>query len=311
MKLSLTLQQAKRIITLSSPLLVTKLSIPLRGFAVSWIFATIGTQTLAAGTLGYSLLIASVTFFLGVLMSSVGVAVAYAMGANDNTTVTQIVQQGMWLGAFLSVFGMLLFYHATSFFLYFGQDPLIATLAGRFARGLAWVFLPYCIIVCTSKLLTNLNKTRIVMIYSAIALVVTVLMSYVLAFGKCGFPVLGIAGVGWGIAIAYWLQASLVALHVTLNYATKSYQVFTSFAWPDWRSQKKLWQIGLPIGLKHTAEFGLFFIISLILGAVAVHTQLAVYQITLQFFMLSSCLSSAVIIGFSSTRVGCTACACF
>lgn len=132
--------QIKQLALLSTPLLVAKIGVPIRGLIVTWIFAQLGTQALAAGALTFSLLMAIITFFLGVLMSSVGVSVAYAMGANDKQEVTQALQQGLWLGVLLSIPAMVILYNAAPILLLLGQNKEVVALAAQFAHGLAWLF---------------------------------------------------------------------------------------------------------------------------------------------------------------------------
>lgn len=286
----------KELLPLSAPLLVAKLGVPVRGLAITWIFIKLSPQALAAGALAYSLLIAMLTFFLGVLMSSVGVSVAYATGANDTVAVTKILYHGFWLGMLLAIPGMILLYNVSPILLFLGQDKTIVALAAQFSQGLAWIFIPYTVLVNAYKLFTNLKKTHIPMFYSFGGLFVTVLFSYALALGKWGLPAMGIAGVGWGMAIAYWFQAIFILVHLYFGRFTKTYALFSRLTWPKKESLYSLWKIGWPVGLKYNIEFSLFFVMAVLIGAKS-HQALAVYQVILQFFMLSSCLSSGIGLG--------------
>jgi MATE family multidrug resistance protein len=291
-----TIEQIKPLALLSAPLLIAKLGVPIRGLAVTWIFAQLGTQALMAGALGYSLLMVMVTFFLGVLMSSLGVLIAYATGADDTQQTTRVLQHGLWLGILLSIPVMLLLYNVAPVLRLLGQEEAIVTLVSQFAHGLAWIFIPYTVVVSAAKLFTNLKKTHIPMLYSFWGLFATVITSYALALGKWGFPEMGIAGVGWGMAIAYWSQALIIGIHISFGKYTQAYPIFRQLIWPKLNELNKLWRIGWPVGLKYSAEFGLFFIIAAIIGVVH-YPELAVYQVILQLFMISSCLSSGVGLG--------------
>lgn len=181
-------------------------------------------------------------------------------------------------------------------------EKTIVVLAVQFSQGLAWIFIPHTVLVNAYRLFTNLKKTHIPMLYSYGGLFVTVFVSYALALGKWGLPDMGIAGVGWGMAIAYWFQAIIILLHLHFGRLTKTYALFSRFTWPKRQDLHSLWKIGWPMGSKHTVEYFLYFVIGIIIGMKS-HQSLAVYQIILQFFMLSSCLSSGVGLG-AETLVG-------
>ena len=300
--MKIIIEKIKHLAFLTGPILVAKIGVPLRGVIVTWILSLLGTQALAAGTLAYTLLITLLTFFLGVLLSSVGVYVSYSTGANNKNEVAIVIQQGLWLGTLLSIPGMLLLYNATPILLLLGQDKEIAILAAQLSRGLAWVFIPYTVVVNTYKLFTNLKMTYIPMMYSLLSLVLTIVCSYVLSFGNFGFPQMGISGIGIGIAIAYWVQAFVILLHVHFGKSTKEYKIFKNIPGPKFNYLHKLWKIGWPVGLKYNIEFLLFFVIAVIIGAMD-NKDLSVYQVVLQFFMLSSCLASGVGLG-AETLVG-------
>lgn len=295
-KITIAVKQIKQLVRLSSPTLIAKINLVIRGVAVTWIFAELGEQALAAGALGYSLLIATVTFLLGVITSSVGVLISYAIGAKDNAEITTVLQQGLWLGVLLSIPCILLFYNVTPILFLFGQEKEIAILAGQFAQSLAWIFIPYTVITNLTKLFANLKKTHITMLYSFFGLGVTIAVSYLLALGKLGLPNMGIAGIGWGITIAYWLQAMILIFHVSFGENTKHYYLFFPFFMPNRDCLKSMWAIGWPLGFKYNIKYSLFFVLAVIIGALD-EKDLAVYQVMLQFFVLSSCFAGSVGLG--------------
>lgn len=289
-------EQTQQLWCLSTPLVLAKVNIPLRGLAMTWIFAQLGEEVLHAGALVFALFFTVVTFLLGTLMSSVGVTMAYAIGADDKPEVTRIFQSGLLLGMLLSLPAMLMFYYAPTFFLLLGQNEALVSQAESLTRVFIWVILPYTWTVNFHKLFINLKKSPVSFMYSLLGLGFTVIASYCLAFGKMGLPALGMAGVGWGMVLAYWLQTLAFVLHSKLSKITQQYNLFY-FTRFDYRPYlKKLWVIGWPVGLKYNMQFFLFFIIALIIGRLE-HQSLAVYQVVLQLFMIASSLASGVGLG--------------
>ncbi len=286
-------QQLKSLFYLSGPLLASKMGVPLRGFVATWLFAQLGTNALAAGALTYSLFIAITTFILGVLMSSVGVLTAYATGANNEHDIIKTLQQGCWLGILLAVPAMIILYHIDTLLVILEQEQAIISLATQLANGLAWSLLPFAISINFYKLFINLNLSYVPMFYSAFNLLTMGFFGYGLVFGRMGLPECGIAGIGYGITISAWLHWLILMCHLRLYHQTKKYHIFTRGFYPNVQYLKKLWCIGWPIGTKYTMEFFLFFLIASLIGALTPE-DLAVYQVVLQFFMLSSCLSGGV-----------------
>lgn len=290
------LQQMKLLARLSFPLFIVKVGIPLRGFVITWLFMQLGSLALSAGALTYTLFTALITFFLGVLMASVGVFLAYAAGEENHQEINQVLQQGLWLGLLLSVPAMFIMSHVEFLLLFLGQSEKVAHLAGQLGKGLAWIFIPYTLLVCIYKLFANLKKSQLAMYYSVAGLCVAVVLSYALSVGFWIFPTLGIKGIGWGLALSYWLQALSALMHVAVSRTTRAHRFFIGLPLPNRAYLKKLWRLGWPMGSKYAMGFFLFFIVALLLGLYDPES-LGVYQIILQFFMLTSSFSSAIGLG--------------
>jgi MATE family multidrug resistance protein len=109
----------------------------------------------------------------------------------------------------------------------------------------------------------------------------------VLIFGKFGFPMLGIAGAGWGMTIADWIITTIVCILLWFSHTYKPYirSIFT-LSKPSYIGQ--MLHIGIPMGAMFCAETGYFFLMTISMGWISV-AALAANQITMQYlgFLIS------------------------
>src|SRR5204863_9518618 len=95
--------------------------------------------------------------------------------------------------------------------------------ARLYLHALAWGLLPKFILIVSFELLIGLGHSRVIMIVSMISIPFYILFSYVLIFGKFGFPMLEIAGAGWGMTIADWMITTIVCILLWFSKAYAQY----------------------------------------------------------------------------------------
>lgn len=78
-------------------------------------------------------------------------------------------------------------------------------LAESYLHALTWGLLANFITVALMELVIGLGKTRIVLFFSALNVLLNILFSFALIFGSFGLPALGVAGAGWGSTIGFWI----------------------------------------------------------------------------------------------------------
>jgi multidrug resistance protein, MATE family len=271
----------------SFPLILIRLSATVRMLILTWLFAQLGASAMAAGALIISLFITLSTFCIGVLMTASGVMCAYAIGAEDDAEVVRVLQQSVWLAVLISIPLMLLLYQMQPLLVLLQQPTVIVMQVAAFAKGLAWMFLPFCLGITIYKLFVNVKQAKVFFIYTVFTLAMNAGLGYVL------MQSMGIAGVSFALALTSWLQLVAVMLHAVLNQHTCRYVLGISLCWPQWDYIGKLWALGWPVGCKLNLQYFLLFIFANVLGAYA-WQELPVYQLLLQVFLLTACLASGV-----------------
>ena len=224
------------LLKLTLPLVLTGVVQSSLGFFETIFLAWLGPHVLAAGALVEWFYAILIVILFGTF-SSVNILVAHKHGANDITGISHVLRDGLLLSVILLVPAFLLLWNMAPLFLLFGQSPALVELATAYLRALAWGLLPQFVLVVLYETLIGLGHTRVISIFTMLTMPIFIFMSYVLIFGKFGFPSLGIAGAGWGCTIANWISTTLLCIYIGFNKQYRCYlkSIFTftspSFLW--------------------------------------------------------------------------------
>lgn len=271
---------------------LVRLSVPLAltGFVQSavWFFETLflarlGTETLAAGSL-VSWLMGTVAVILFGIMSSVNILVAHKYGENDQLGIALVARDGLLLSILVTIPTFLLFWHMAPLFLLFGQSATVVALASSYLHALAWgLFAEFFMFACM-EVIMGLGHARIILIITVLSVLLNIVCSYVLIFGKFGFPALGIAGAGWGMTLSYWITAVFLVGYLFISKEYRYYFRFT-FKFHKPKYLLELLHIGVPMGVMYCVEVAFFLALTLCMGLISIETQ-AANQVALQYLGL-------------------------
>jgi MATE family multidrug resistance protein len=116
--------------------------------------------------------------------------------------------------------------------------------------------------VCISSYFAGIGRTHVVMICDVFGLAVNVPLCYVMAFGKLGFPALGIVGAGISTVASTLISLLLFAVFYFHREHRNSFSVLQSFSL-DIKILRRFWRLGFPSGLElflNIAAFNLFLL---------------------------------------------------
>lgn len=298
-----TQSEIREFLKLALPLASAQVAQALTGFVDTLMMGRLGQDALAAG--GLAVMIFMATLMTGVgIVSSVSPLASQAYGAQRPEQVGQVTRQGLWLALLIAVPVVPFIGHLGDTLRSLGQAPEVITLADSYLSIICWACLPalwFAVLRCT---ITALARTRPIFVIMVGANVLNVLGNYVLAFGKLGFPAMGLQG----LAIASALSHSVMCLGLTgyVIYHRRGflqpYRLFERLLRLRPDVLKQLLCLGLPIGVVMILENGLFTVMTLMVGAIGTHV-LAAQQLALQtivvVFMLPLGMSYA-----ATARVG-------
>ena len=268
------------LLKLAMPLALTGIIGSSVGFLETLFLAHVSHETLAAGAL--------VSWFYGTFfcllfgtLSAINVLISPKHGADDKIGVSLVMRDGLLLAVCLIIPSFLLFWNIAPAFLLLGQKPSEVLLAKSYLHALCWGLLPNFIAISLFEFFIGLGKTRILMFFTVFCVAICNFFSYVLIFGKFGFPVLGIAGAGWGMTIAFWILAVVLSVFLLTHKEYKKYfeHIFNrrkpTFVW-------ELIRVGVPMGAMYCVEVAFFFALTLVMGSLS-SQLLAANQIALQY----------------------------
>ncbi len=254
------------------PLLQLVIPLTLTGLLQSstWFFETVflarlGTDILAAGAL-VSWLFGTVVVILYGTLSSINILIAHKHGAKEKHGILLVVRDGCWLSIILAVPIILLFWNMAPLFQLFGQSAAIVQLANTYLHAIAWGVVPNVVMIALIEIMMGLGKARLILAFNILSVSLTISCSYILIFGKFGFPAMGIAGAGWGLTISYWISALFLVMYVLTKPYYKSYfDMLFVLTKPSYMLE--LLQIGIPMGMMYCVEVAFFFALSLTMGS--------------------------------------------
>ena len=153
------------------------------------------------------------------VVSGAGIFGAQFFGSGDHNGVRHTIRFKLIAGILLTAFGIALFIFGgnTLLQLYMqGEQSLTDTAETmRHATDYLHIMLlglvPYAITQCYSSTLREAGRPTPPMVAGTIAVCLNLLFNYLLIFGKCGFPALGVKGAAIATVLSRFLEIAILA----------------------------------------------------------------------------------------------------
>lgn len=250
---------------------------------MSIFLAHIDEHVLAATSLANTLINTFNVIFFGIL-GAINILIAYHFGAHDKERISLIFRDGLWLAFILTIPAFYICWNIAPFLSYVGLNPILVKLMELYFHALAWGLLPTLIFIVLIEFIIGIGKTRLCLIWSILQVSLNIFLSYVLIFGKWGFPNMGIAGAGWGTTISFWITTLITLGYVLVKKEFRCYvNNLIKFTKPFFVVD--ILKIGLPIGAMYGIEIGFFFVFTLIISSYGLQL-LAANQVAMQYIWI-------------------------
>ncbi|MEM7644891.1 MAG: MATE family efflux transporter [Pseudomonadota bacterium] len=291
----------RRTLALGLPLVGSQVAQVLIGLTDTLMLGRYSVEALAAATLG-----SSYFFSIFILGSGFAYAVmpmaASAATEGDEAQVRRVARMGLWLSLLYAVAVMPLFIWSEPILLNLGQVDSVARDAETYLQIAGWGIIPYLMMATLRSHLSALERTRIVLWATLLAVAVNVVLNWLLIFGNLGFPELGLRGAAIASVVVQTVAGLVLAIYAARGPDMARFDLWKNPHRPDWPAFGQIFRLGWPIGLTHLSESGLFAASAVMMGWLGT-VPLAAHGIAIQIaaltFMVHLGLSSA-----ATVRVG-------
>ena len=302
--------ESGKLVSLALPMLLAQIASVGVGVVDTVMAGRASKDDLAAVALGSAVFATVFITFLGI-MTALNPMIAQQHGAGEQGEIGETGRQGMWFGLGLGAAGMLLMMALIK--------PLQGYLAGKgygaYVLDTLGDYLFYVALAMPAAMVyralyayaSSLDRPKPLMWTSWAALLLNVPLNYVFVYGKFGLPAMGGAGCGLATALVFWFSAVALGGHIVRNPYFAAFGLTARFSLPHKAAQRRIWQLGWPIGLSYFLEASLFTLIVWLIanfGQDTVSAQQVVISITSVVYMVPSAVGAAttVRIGFALGR---------
>lgn len=234
---------------------------------------------------GLAALVLATTLFSNVMFFGIGFAtalvplVASAHATHDPRQVRQTTRMALWISCLFALLAMPIFFNAETIFLILGQDSEISALA----QSYLYIAGPSLIVVLWATVirsyLSALELVTVATLIMAGIAICNIGTNYVLIFGHFGFPEMGVRGAALSSLILNTLQAVVISIYAIRK--LPEHELFVRFWRANWDALRRVFKMGVPIGLSILSEVGFFSASTFMMGWLGV-VALAAHGIALQ-----------------------------
>lgn len=274
-------------LSLAWPLILANLTMASIQATDVLLMGRLGARPLAASALGLNLNFALSLICLGlVTASSPMMATALGQRANNIRDVRRTFRQSLWLIASVTPPVWLLLWNAEPLIIALGQDHGLAHGAGIFLHGYMWSMLPFLLFQAMRNFVSALERPGWVLAISLVGIALNATLGWAMIFGHLGLPAMGLFGGGLASSIVWTLLVVALALVIMTDPQFRRFQLFGRWWRPDWPRFRRLWLLGLPIGLAMGFEGGVFSAAAYLMGLISADA-VAAHAVALQIAALS------------------------
>lgn len=297
---ALLLREAVTLMTIAGPIIFSQLGTVGMHTMDTLMVGPLGATPLAAAGLGSALHAVVMMISMGTLMG-MSPLVSQAFGAGRRPEARQVLVQGLWLAAFLSV--PIVGYNLAGGWLAvaFGQPGDVAVLTGGYMTALAAGVPPFLMFIALRQYLEGMGRTKPAMVITFMGLGLNFVGNQSFIYGVEGLiEPMGVVGSGWATTLVRWAMLVLLMGYVLIHPDLHPLQ--DAGRRPEWPRIRRIVAIGAPTGAQVGLEVGLFSFAAVMMGWFGT-VELGSHQITINLaattFMLAMGTSLA-----GSIRVG-------
>ncbi len=295
--------ETRATLALAWPMILTNLSQFALMLTDGIFLGRLGTEALAASTLGANLFWAVLAPVFGLALAAAPmVAQTRGRGCGFVRGMRRDVRAAVWacLAGTIPVWALL--WHAGAVLEVLGQDPALATLAGDYVRALMWGMPFFCGFIILRGFLGAEERPGWALAVSLAGVALNVPLNWWLIHGGLGVPALGVVGAGLASSLCnVFMFGGLVGV-IALDRRLRRFRILGRFWRFDAARLRDVAVIGLPIAGAMLLEIAVFSTAAIAtgwLGAVPVAAHAIAIQVASATFMVPMGIGQA-----ATSRVG-------
>ena len=297
MLLSTTYREHYKVnIKLALPVMLSQLGHVLVGVIDGVMVGSLGEIPLAASSLANSVFFFFMCFGIGV---SYGITPLVAQEEGNYKNASSLLKNSLLINVSIAAVIFFIVLVGSSFLHLLGQPADVVTYASTYLWIIALSIIPLMIFQTLRQFAEGLSFTKEAMYIVLSANVFNVLFNYLLIFGKCGFPPLGLDGAGWATLISRVLMVVFMVVMMKYHKKLKLYVEHLGVIGFAKDKIQTLLHIGIPSGLQFSFEVSAFVVAAIMMGWLG-SAPLAAHQIAISLatisYMMASGLSTAATI---------------
>ena len=261
----------------------------------------LGTRELASVAFANSIFLLIFIFVLGFSLGLTPL-IGSAFGKKQSRKIALLFQNAFLLNLLLSIAILIITLLLKPLLYRLGQDEEIVTMCIPYFDSLLFSLIPVSVFFACRQFGEGIGNTKMAMWITLTGNVLNIILNYLLIYGKCGFPAMGVTGAGIATFIVRMFMALTFLLVIWKHTVFKTYLHYLS--WSNFKKIAlfKLIKLGFPISGQLVVEVLAFSFSAVMVGWID-GINLAAHQIVLQMasatFMLALGVASATTIRIS------------
>lgn len=251
------LQSYGSLLKIGFPVLITQLGIIIVNFADTMMVGAYGLNELAASAFVNSLFLIVMVMLMG-FAGGVTPLIGALYGKGDHKEGGLMLRASLQVNLIMSLVFMLVMSILYFFLDYFGQDPDILPLAKRYYLIILFTLVPMAIFNCFQQTANGTTDTATPMWIILFADVLNIAGNYLLIFGKCGCPELGLAGAGISTLTARTVAAVVMVAVFASRRRYRPYWHNLLHSHAGRRRRISVWNTSYPLMIQSGVECGLW-----------------------------------------------------
>jgi len=280
------------------------LAIPVVLSELGWMTMTIvdlvmvgrlGPDAIGAVGLGNAIYYAPSLFGIGLLLG-LDTVVSQAWGAQRYDDCHRWLAQGMYIAAGFTPLLMVGMLGATWVFTGHGVNATVSGMARSYVMLLNWGTLPLIVYGGFRRYLQGVGRVRPVAFALITANLVNLSGNWVLIYGHCGFPAMGVRGSALSTCAARVYMAGVLVWAAWRHESKRGHALFEHWPGPDWSRVRELLRLGLPAASQlvlEVAAFGAATVMASHLNPIALATHEIVLSCAAYTYMVPLGISAA------------------